>query len=115
MSDKEQPLPETVEEVMERMPARFNSKDGGRVKATIQFKFTGDEPGEWVATIANGKCSTRRGTADNPNVTINSPSEVWLKITRRELDGATAFISGQFSFTGDMGILMRMNSWFGGS
>lgn len=115
MSDKEQSQPATIEGVMERMPARFNSKDAGRVKATIQFKFTGDEPGEWVATLADGKCSTRRGEADNPNVTINSPSDVWLKITRRELDGATAFISGQFSFTGDMGILMRMNSWFGDS
>ena len=67
-----------------------------------------------MATIADGKCTTRRGEANNPSVTINSPSDVWLKITRRELDGATAFISGQFSFTGDMSVLMRMNSWFGG-
>jgi putative sterol carrier protein len=52
------------------------------------------------------------GTADNPTVTINSPSEVWLKIIRRELDGATAFMSGQFTFTGDMGVLMQMQNWF---
>jgi len=38
---------------------------------------------------------------------------VWLKILRRELDGATAFMSGQFTFTGDMGVLMQMGSWFG--
>jgi putative sterol carrier protein len=32
---------------------------------------------------------------------------------RRELDGATAFMSGQFTFTGDMGVLMQMGGWFG--
>ncbi|MCI0814970.1 MAG: SCP2 sterol-binding domain-containing protein, partial [Chloroflexi bacterium] len=29
-----------------------------------------------------------------------------------ELDGATAFMSGQFTFTGDMGVLMQMQTWF---
>ena len=105
-------LPESIEEVMESMPLVFRSGGAAEVKATIQFKFTGDEPGNWVASIADGQCKTRSGETDDANVIINSPSDVWLKITRRELDGATAFMSGQFTFTGDMGILMQMGSWF---
>ncbi|MEO7666049.1 MAG: SCP2 sterol-binding domain-containing protein, partial [Dehalococcoidia bacterium] len=68
--------------------------------------------GNYSVQVGDGKCDVSEGTADSPTVTINSPSEVWLKIMRRELDGATAFMSGQFTFTGDMGVLMQMQNWF---
>ena len=67
----------------------------------------GPDTMEHVVKVADGKCDVSEGTADSPTVTINSPSDVWLKITRRELDGATAFMSGQFTFTGDMGVLVN--------
>jgi putative sterol carrier protein len=53
-----------------------------------------------------------QGQAASPTATINAPSEVWLKIARKELDGAAAFMSGQFKATGDLGLLMRMGSLF---
>ena len=108
-----QELPNSIKEVMQGMPGAFQPDRAGGANATIQFNFTGAEPGNWVVKVANGKCEVSEGTDSNPTVTINSPSEVWLKISRRELDGATAFMSGQFTFTGDMGVLMQMGSWFG--
>ncbi|MFQ6020305.1 MAG: SCP2 sterol-binding domain-containing protein [Dehalococcoidia bacterium] len=113
MVQEAQRQPETIREVMERMPRVFHSERASGVNSTIQFKFTGAEPGNWVVRIADGQCSVEEGEAENANVTINSPSDVWLKIARREMDGATAFMSGQFTFTGDMGVLMQMGSWFG--
>ena len=110
---QEQQLPNSIKEVMEGMPGAFQPDRAAGVNATIQFNFTGGEPGNWTVKVADGKCDVSQGTADSPTVTINSPSDVWLKISRRELDGATAFMSGQFTFTGDMGVLMQMGSWFG--
>ena len=110
---QEQQLPNSVKEVMEGMPTAFQPDRAAGVSATIQFNFTGAEAGNWTVKVAEGKCQVSEGTADSPTVTINSPSDVWLKISRRELDGATAFMSGQFTFTGDMGVLMQMGSWFG--
>ena len=106
-------LPNTVREVMERMPEAFQADKAQGVTATVQFNFTGAEPGNWTVKVGDGKCEVSEGNADTATVTINSPSDVWLKISRRELDGATAFMSGQFTFTGDMGVLMQMGSWFG--
>lgn len=110
---QEQQLPNSIKEAMERTPEAFQPEKAAGVSAVIQYNFSGGEPGSWVVKIADGKCEVNEGTADTPSVTINSPSDVWLKILRRELDGATAFMSGQFTFTGDMGILMQMGSWFG--
>ena len=110
---QEQPLPNTIKEVMDGMPGAFQPDKAAGVTATLQFKFTGAEEGNYIVKVAEGKCTVEEGETDSATVTINSPSDVWLKISRRELDGATAFMSGQFTFTGDMGVLMQMGSWFG--
>jgi putative sterol carrier protein len=108
-----QELPNSIKEVMDGMPGAFQADKAAGANAVIQFNFTGAEPGNYTAKIADGKCDVSEGTNDSATVTINSPSEVWLKVMRRELDGATAFMSGQFTFTGDMGVLMQMGGWFG--
>ncbi len=107
-----QELPNSIKEVMDAMPTAFQPDKAAGANATIQFNFTGAEPGNYTVKVGDGKCEVTEGNADSPTVTINSPSDVWLKITRRELDGATAFMSGQFTFTGDMGVLMQMQNWF---
>jgi putative sterol carrier protein len=107
-----QELPNSIKEVMDAMPGAFQPDKAAGVNATIQFNFTGAEAGNYAVKVADGKCDVSEGAADAPTVTINSPSDVWLKIMRRELDGATAFMSGQFTFTGDMGVLMQMQNWF---
>jgi putative sterol carrier protein len=109
---QEQPLPNSIKQVMAGMPGAFQPDKAAGVNATIQFKFTGAEEGNYIAKIADGKCEVEEGETGSATVTINSPSDVWLKIIRRELDGNTAFMSGQFTFTGDMGVLMQMGSWF---
>ena len=109
----QQPLPNSVKEVMDGMPTAFQPDKAAGVTATIQFKFSGAEEGNYIVKVADGKCEVNEGETEGATVTINSPSDVWLKISRRELDGATAFMSGQFTFTGDMGVLMQMGSWFG--
>ncbi len=106
-------LPETVTAAMEAMPGMFRSEKAQDASAIIQMNFSGNEPGAWTIAIAGGACQVDRGSTNNPDLTINSPSEIWLKIVRRELDPASAFVSGQFTCTGDMAILLQMPGWFG--
>jgi putative sterol carrier protein len=94
------------------MPNNFKPDKAAGASAVIQFKVTGAEPGNYHLEVKDGKCSATEGEHASPTLTINTPSDVWLKIMRRELDATTAFMSGQFTFTGDMGTLMQMGSWF---
>ena len=110
---QEQELPNSIKELMERMPTVFQPDKAAGANAVIQLNLTGTEPGSWVLKIAEGQCEISEGTADSPSVTINSPSDVWLKISRGEMDPAAAFMSGQFSFKGSLGVLMQMPKWFG--
>jgi putative sterol carrier protein len=95
------------------MAATFNSQAAGNLKATIQFEVTGNQTGNWFLSIENGKCVFHEGKADSSELTIRTPSEVWLAIANREIDGQQAFTEGKYTATGDMSLLMRMKSLFG--
>lgn len=105
-------LPTTCKEGLLAMPGTFKPDKAAGASAVVQFKVTGAEPGNYYIEVKEGKCSATEGEHASPTLTINTPSDVWLKIMRRELDATTAFMSGQFTFTGDMGTLMQMGSWF---
>jgi putative sterol carrier protein len=96
------------------MAAAFNSQAGGDLKVTIQFEVTGRQTGDWFLSIDTGKCTYHEGKTNSPNLTIKTPSEVWLAIANKEMDGQQAFMEGKYIATGDMSLLMRMKTLFGG-
>lgn len=102
----------SIAQLMTGMPLAFNAQEAGDLSAIIQYHFTGQEPGDWFITMADGKCTSEQGVAENPTMTLTAPSEVWLAISRGELDGAAAFMQGTFKVQGDVGLLMRMNQLF---
>ncbi len=95
------------------MAASFNSQAAGDLKATIQFEVTGRQTGDWLLSIDTGKCTYHEGKTNSPDLTIRPPSEVWIAIANKEMDGQQAFMEGKYTATGDMGLLMRLRSLFG--
>lgn len=105
-------LPETLEEALMAMPKFANEKEIAGVSATVQFDVSGDEPGTYTLTIDNGEVTVETGAADDPDLTISTPSDVWKGIMFGELNGAMAFMQGQFKADGDLNVLMNMQKWF---
>ncbi len=95
------------------MAASFNPQAAGDLKATIQFEVTGRQTGDWLLSIDIGKCTYNEGKATSPDLTIKTPSEVWIAIANKEMDGQQAFMEGKYTATGDMSLLMRLRSLFG--
>ncbi|NWF94243.1 MAG: SCP2 sterol-binding domain-containing protein, partial [Syntrophaceae bacterium] len=106
---------EDIRLLFKGMALAFNSQAAGDLKATIQFEVTGKQPGNWFLSIENGKCTSHEGKEDRPTLTIKTPSEVWLAIANRETDGQQAFMQGKYTAHGDISLLMRMKSLFGGA
>jgi multimeric flavodoxin WrbA/putative sterol carrier protein len=104
---------EDIRLVLMGMAKMFNPQAAGDLKAIFQFEVTGNQPGNWFLSIAEGKCTFQEGKAGSPNLTIKTPSEVWVAIANKELEGTEAFIDGQYTVQGDMGLLMQMKSLFG--
>lgn len=105
-------LPETIHGAITGQAAVFNPSVAGDLRADLQFYVSGREPGEYVLRIADGCCTAHIGKVSQPALTVHTPSEIWLQISRRELSGATAYMQGLFRAEGDMSLLMRMNDIF---
>ena len=105
-------MPLTVAELMEKMPGAFIPEKAQGLDAVIQFKFTGAEPGDWFATIKDGKVEVVRGTSPSPKMTLLADSSDYVKIFTGELDGMQAFMQGKVKLTGDLNLAMKLMQMF---
>ena len=94
------------------MPGALNPAEAQGFTATYQFDVSGSENFTAHLVIADGQATFHEGPADHPNITIKTPAEVWLAIARKELDGTTAFLGGQFRIQGDLSLLIKMKTLF---
>ncbi|HKZ93832.1 MAG TPA: SCP2 sterol-binding domain-containing protein [Candidatus Bathyarchaeia archaeon] len=102
----------TFRELIASMADVFDSKAAGDLSATVQFRASGKEPGDYYLSIENGKCTFHEGVANSPTATIHTPSEVWIAITSGEMDPALAYMRGKFRVEGDLGLLLKMREIF---
>jgi hypothetical protein len=104
--------PETVETAILGMPMTFDAKAAGDARATIQFRVSGSDGGDFWLRVADGACEGFEGRAPSADLTIDTPGSVWLAIARGELDGSRALLDRQYSIEGDSAILLRLGEWF---
>ena len=108
------PLPGTAWEAVSRMPDFFNPETAGTLNAVIGFTVSGAENFEAYLIIQDGTCRLEKSPSRKPDLLIRTPAEVWLAVTRRELDGQQAFFQKAYQAEGDLGLLIRMKTIFSG-
>jgi len=101
--------------ILHGMAAMYNPQVKPGLKAVVQFEVTGKQTGNWFLTIENDKCTFNEGSHAHPTVAIKTPSEVWLAIVNKELDGQQAFLEGKYKAEGDMTLMMNMKNLFAGN
>jgi putative sterol carrier protein len=70
--------------------------------AVIQFKFMGEESGEWFAVIKDGKCMVQQGVHPSPTTTLTTDSSQYITIVTGELNGMQAYMEGKIKVMGDL-------------
>lgn len=106
------PMNLTLRQMLEGMTLTFDTAAAGDMEATIQFNVTGEEPGIYHLRIAGRDCMFHLGAVQAPTLTIITPSDIWLKISRGELDAQNALMQGLYQVQGDFGLLTQMGALF---
>jgi putative sterol carrier protein len=105
-------LPATARELILQMPLGFDPVLAGGLEADIQFDLSGDGGGKIVLSVSNGQCTAWEGETASPNLTIHSPTDVWLKVASRQINPGIAFINGLYQAEGDMELLVKIRELF---
>ena len=107
------PRPDSISSYIELMKLGFNPGPASGLKTTIQFNFSGENQGSCFLSIADGSINGRQGSVNQPDLTVNTPFEVWMDILTGKADGQQMFLDQKYTVEGDLSLLMQMDQLFG--
>jgi multimeric flavodoxin WrbA len=107
------PRPDSLETFMMIMSWGFNTTSAANLRAVIQFNFSGEVTGGCYFKVSDGKIEAHEGITENPDLTIESPFELWIDIMAGKADGQKMFLEQKYKAIGDLSLLIRMKDLFG--
>jgi multimeric flavodoxin WrbA/putative sterol carrier protein len=107
------PRPDSIETFMMLFSFGLKAFGADGTKAILQFNFSGDLQGTCHFSIENGTISTFHGPAESPDLTIDTPFDVWMDIMTGKADGQQMFMAQKYKVQGDLTLLMRMGQILG--
>ena len=102
----------TVTELVLGHEQAFVPEKAVGVDAVIQYRFTGEEGGDWNLTIKDGKCKVAQGIVQNPKMTLTANAHDFREIMLGKTGGMMAFMQGKLKITGDINLAMHLISFF---
>lgn len=102
----------TIEELMNRMPKAFLPEKAGDTEAVIQYYLTGEEAGNWVVRIGDGKCEVEKGETENATMTLYADSQDYKDIILGKLDPMTAFMQQKVKLKGNLNMALGLTKYF---
>lgn len=107
------PRPDSLEGFMLLTRMAFSPAGAGDLSATLQYRFSGAVKGGCYFSIAKGAISAREGICENPDLTIDTPFDLWMDIMTGKADGQQMFMAQKYTVEGDIELLMKMGKLFG--
>jgi len=102
----------TVQELMDRMPKAFMPEKAEGVDTVIQYHLTGEEGGNWIITIKDGKCNVEPGEAENPKMTLTADAQDYKDVITGKSNAMQAFMQGKLKLAGDLNMAMKLTNFF---
>jgi multimeric flavodoxin WrbA len=102
------PRPDSLENFMLLFPFGLNSKAVGERRAHLQFNFSGEVTGSCYFIIENGNINVKEGHRENPEISIESPFELWMDIMTGKADGQQMFLDQKYKVDGDLSLMLQL-------
>ena len=80
--------------------------------AVIQYELTGEEGGEYIIAIKDGKCKVTEGKAESPVVTVTADGRDFGDVLLGRANGMQYFMTGKIRLAGDLNLAMKLTSLF---
>jgi putative sterol carrier protein len=102
-----------LDQVFAGMGRSFNPAKAGGQEAEVQYEISApDGTHEYAMRIADGRCETERGRADNPRVTVRIGLADFLRLITGNANGMQMFMTGRLRVAGDLFFAQTYQSWF---
>jgi putative sterol carrier protein len=95
------------------MQDRFQPDRASGVDAQVQWLVSDEgEDHPYVITVKDGACTTERGRAESPRVTLATDAVSFAKLTAGKAAGPQLYMTGKLKIQGDLILAQRMTTFF---
>ena len=102
----------SVAQLVQNHEKAFKPEVAEGVEAVIQYHLTGEEGGDWIIDIRDGKCKVSEGTAENPKMTLTAEASDLRDVLLGKANGMNYFMQGKLKLAGDLNLAMKLTSFF---
>lgn len=102
----------SVKELVYRHETAFIPEKAGDVDVVIQYHLSGDEGGDFIITIREGKCTVQEGLTQQAKLSLSADGKEFRDVLLGKTDGMMAFMQGKLKLAGDLNLAMRLTSLF---
>ena len=102
----------TVEQLVKNHEKAFKPEAAEGVEAVIQYHLTGDEAGDWIVNVKDGKCTVAEGIADAPTMTLTADAQDFKDVLLGQANGMQYFMKGRLKLAGDLNLAMKLTTFF---
>jgi putative sterol carrier protein len=89
-------------------PFGLNSEAVGERMLYLQFNFSGEVKDSCYFIIENGNVDAKEGKKENPDITIETPFEIWMDIMTGKADGQQMFMEQKYKVDGDLSLMIQL-------
>ncbi len=104
-----------AKEVFDNLCSQFKPEKAPNEKAVFVFDLSGEGGSKYWSKIDNGTCDAGEGplpaglTAD---ITVLATAADFVALVNGEINPMMGFMQGKFKVQGNMGIALKMMTWF---
>jgi putative sterol carrier protein len=102
------PWPDSLDSFMLLFPFGLNSKAVGDRKVILQFNFSGKVTDSCYFVIENANVDVKEGKKESPDITIETPFEIWMDIMTGKADGQQMFLEQKYKVDDDLSLMIQL-------
>ena len=102
------PRPDSIESFMLVFPFGLNAEAIGGRKIILQLDFSGEVDDSCCFIIERGNVDAEKGSKENPDITIETPFNLWMDIITGKADGQQMFMEQKYTAKGDLPLMIQL-------
>jgi putative sterol carrier protein len=92
----------TAQQLVDQLCGSFNGEMDPNLSVRIQLDIMGKGGGRWWMRINHGECTTGKGDAPRPDVTVSTRVQEFIRLRLGESNPIVSAVRGTIKFTGPM-------------
>jgi putative sterol carrier protein len=102
------PRPDSLKEFMLLQPIGLNSEAVGERQVVLQFNFSGEVTDSCYFILDKDNIVAKTGAKENPDISVNTPFEVWVDIMTGKIEGSQAFLEQKYIVDGELELMIKL-------